>query len=177
MKTKLTLLTTFTLFMIYFSANAQVSVNVNINTLPDWAPAQYVPETRYYYIPELEVYYDIPSKMYIYPHKKGWVRNKKLPKHYAKHNLNKCYKVSLYDIGPNPYAYHNSHKVKYPKNFNRGKHQPTRIEHHKPGPGHHPKHETHKPGHKKQDEKKAFNHKPNSPKHEPKHEERRAFRH
>lgn len=166
MKTKLTLLTTLLFFALYtFDVHAQVNINVNVNTLPEWAPAEYIPETRYYYMPELEVYYDIPSKMYIYYHKNGWVRNKRLPKHYHKHSLNRYHKVSLYDIGPNPYAYHNSHRVKYPKNHNRDRYQPTRFEQSRPKPNTQPK-PRHEPKHDKRDNSK------NGPKHHdnPKHD-------
>jgi len=127
MKIKLTFILT-TLFFIFVSNSTLAQVTININALPEWAPAEYIPESRYYYIPELDVYYDIPSKMYIYFHKNGWVRNKKLPKNYAKHNLKKCYKVSLFDVGPNPYVYHNSHRVKYPKNYKRNEAQLTRFD-------------------------------------------------
>jgi hypothetical protein len=139
MKTKLSSLIFLFFILIVTNSSAQVNVNVNINALPDWAPARYVPETRYYYIPELQVYYDIPSKMYIYPHKKGWVRNKKLPKHYAKYNLNTCHKVSLYDIGPNPYAHYDMHRKKYPQNYRRGTAQPTRHDFNN-NKGKHPNH-------------------------------------
>ena len=109
------------------SANAQVSVNVNINTIPDWAPYDYVPETRYYYIPEIEVYYDIPSRMYIYFHRNGWVRSARLPHHLRHFNMYNAYKVSLFDIGPNPYIHYNNHRIKYPKHYHKGHHQPTRL--------------------------------------------------
>lgn len=116
-------------------ANAQVSVNVNINTIPDWAPYEYIPETRYYYIPEIEVYYDIPSRVYIYFHRNGWVRSPRLPHHLRHFNMYNSYKVSLFDIGPNPYIHYRDHRIKYPKHYHRGHHQPTRFAHHN-GPSH-----------------------------------------
>ncbi|UYW02194.1 hypothetical protein K5I29_04630 [Flavobacterium agricola] len=132
MKIKMFILFVFFSAICATESQAQVNININVNSLPEWAPKRYIPETRYYFIPEIGVYYDIPTRMYIYPHKKGWVRNRHLPKHYAKYNLNACYKVSLYDIGPNPYVYYDTHVKKYPKNYRKGNYQPVRNQHHGP---------------------------------------------
>lgn len=118
--------------------NAQVSVNVNINTLPDWAPYEYVPETRYYYIPEIEAYYDIPSGMYIYFHNNGWIRSVGLPYHLRHFNMYNTYKVSLFDIGPNPYIHFRNHRIKYPRHYHRGYSQPTRVAYHNAPAPHRP---------------------------------------
>ena len=80
------------LFLMTLSAHSQVNVNVNIGTPPVWGPVGY-PETRYYYIPEIEVYYDIPSAMFIYFDGGGWIRAAYLPYRYRHYDLYDAYKV------------------------------------------------------------------------------------
>ncbi|MCG2611963.1 hypothetical protein LZZ90_10635 [Flavobacterium sp. SM15] len=100
------------LFMT-LSSQAQVSVNVNIGAPPVWGPVGYAPEIRYYYLPDIEVYYDIPTSMFIYFDGGGWIRAAYLPYRYRHYDLYGAYKVCLDDYGPNPYIYYKKHKVKY----------------------------------------------------------------
>ena len=100
------------LFFLTLSSQAQVSVNVNIGAPPAWGPVGYT-EARYYYIPDIEVYYDIPTSMFIYFSNGGWIRTPYLPYHYRHYDLYGAYKVCLEDYGPNPYVYYKKHKVKY----------------------------------------------------------------
>ncbi len=68
--------------LLHFStANAQVSVNVNLGTPPVWAPANPV-KVQYYYLPEIDSYYDVPSKKFIYIRNGVWVRSVNLPGRY-----------------------------------------------------------------------------------------------
>ncbi|MCX6257443.1 MAG: hypothetical protein NTW49_06045 [Bacteroidia bacterium] len=46
------------------TVQAQVSVNLNIGTPPMWGPAGNN-EVRYYYLPDVEAYYDVQSSMLI----------------------------------------------------------------------------------------------------------------
>lgn len=112
------------LFLMTLSANAQVSVNVNIGTPPAWGPVGYA-ETRYYYLPEIEAYYDVPSAMFIYFDGGGWIRAAYLPYRYRHYDLYGAYKVCLHDCGPNPYVYYKHHKVKYHHGYHKGHHQKT----------------------------------------------------
>ena len=100
------------LFLITLSTQAQVSVNVNIGAPPVWGPVGYA-EARYYYIPDIEVYYDIPSAMFIYFDGGGWVRATYLPYRYRHYDLYGAYKVCLDDYGPNPYIYYKKHRKMY----------------------------------------------------------------
>lgn len=106
------------------TAQAQVSINVNIGKAPDWGPAGYT-EVRYYYLPAMEMYYDINTANYIYLSNGAWVHATVLPAPYRTVNLYNTYKVVLTDYrGNTPYVYYKTHKVKYPKNYNPG-HQKT----------------------------------------------------
>ena len=47
------------------TTQAQVSVNLNIGTAPSWGPVGHI-ETEYYYLPDVEAYYDIRATQFIY---------------------------------------------------------------------------------------------------------------
>ena len=109
---KIIILFVFGLLFITTS-QAQVSVNVNFGTPPVWAPAERV-ETQYYYLPEIDSYYDVPAGRFIYLHNGRWIRSEKLPVRYKNYNLHKGKVVYLTDYRGNaPYKYHKGHKVKY----------------------------------------------------------------
>lgn len=81
------------------NAQAQVSVSFNIGTQPLWGPTGY-DYAQYYYMPELDVYYDIQSKMYYYSSGRRWVGVRTLPARYSRYNLYNTYKVVLNERNP-----------------------------------------------------------------------------
>lgn len=96
---------------------AQVSVNVNIGTPPAWGPVGYS-NVKYYYLPDVQAYYDVPSSQFIYIKNGKWFRSRYLPGNYRNYNLYNGYKVVLNDYhGSHPYYYFNTHKVKYYKGY------------------------------------------------------------
>lgn len=112
------------LIVVSGSVQAQVSVNVNIGTPPAWGPAGYN-EVRYYYLPDIETYYDVSTSEYIYLTNGRWVRTVSVPTPYRTYNFYNGYKVVMTDYrGPAPYTYYKSYKVKYPKGY-KGKPQKT----------------------------------------------------
>lgn len=113
----------FLLFTINLS-NAQVNVNVNIGTPPAWGPDGYS-DVRYYYLPDLETYYDVSTSNYIYISNGKWLRARTLPSAYRNYDLYNEYKVVLTDYrGTRPYDNFKTHKVKYAKGY-KGKPQKT----------------------------------------------------
>lgn len=125
----------FLIAIVFFSfstSHAQVSVNVNIGTPPSWGPVGY-PDVRYYYLPDLETYYDINTANYVYINNGKWIRAKSLPSAYRNYDLYNEYKVVLTDYrGNSPYNNFKTHKVKYGKGY-KGKPQKTIGQ--KPGNG------------------------------------------
>ena len=96
---------------------AQVSVNVNIGSPPAWGPVGYS-SVDYYYLPDIEAYYDIRASQFIYFGRGKWIRSRNLPYHYRNYNLYNGYKVVLNDYhGSRPYNHFKSHKVKYYKGY------------------------------------------------------------
>ena len=104
------------LFFLTTGMFSQVSVNVNIGAPPVWAPAAPV-EVQFYYLPEIEVYYDVPAHVYIYLNNGAWIRSAKLPKRYHGYDLYHSHPVYLRDYkGKKPYVHYKEHKVKYKGN-------------------------------------------------------------
>lgn len=101
------------IFFITSSTQAQVSVNVNLGTPPVWAPVSKV-QSQYYYLPDVDAYYDVPSEQFIYVKNGVWIRSRALPARYNTYNLKKGRVIFLTDYkGKSPYVYHKKHKVKY----------------------------------------------------------------
>ena len=94
---------------------AQVLVNVNIGSPPNWGPAGYADNVRYYYLPDVEAYYDIQNAMFIYDGGSGiWIHRAHLPFQYRNYDLYGGYKVVMVDYWGNyPYSHHKEYKIKY----------------------------------------------------------------
>jgi hypothetical protein len=102
-----------------FAAQAQVSVHVNLPSPPPppWGPAGYT-DVRYYYLPDVEAYYDVPSAMFIYNERGSWVHRSHLPGRYRNYDLYGGYKVVMSDYrGDAPYANFKEHKMKYGRGY------------------------------------------------------------
>ncbi len=91
---------------------ADAQVNINLGLQPAWGPTgyQYV---DYYYMPDIETYYYVPSKQFIYLNNGKWVYSAGLPSRYRTYNLYNGYKVVVNE--PKPYLKHATYKVKYAK--------------------------------------------------------------
>ena len=123
---------------------AQISVNVNLGSPPPWGPSGYA-EARYYYLPDVEAYYDVQTSMFIYNGGGGvWVHRSALPPVNRNYDLYDGYKVVLTDYrGERPYNNFREHRMKYARGY-RG--APQHNNHERPGrgPEHHEReHEDH----------------------------------
>lgn len=94
------------------SAQAQVSININIGSQPAWGPTGY-DHVDYYYIPAVDAYYYVPSSQYIYLVNNKWIWSSALPSRYSGFDLYGAYKVVMNT--PKPYLQHQSHITKYNK--------------------------------------------------------------
>jgi len=104
------------LFCLANIIHAQIAINVTLNP-PLWGPAGYS-EVRYYYLPDVEAYYDIQSLMFIYYRGGKWTRGHHLPAHNKNYDLYNGYKVVMSDYhGNTPYIYFKDHKLKYAKGY------------------------------------------------------------
>ena len=99
------------------SVEAQISVRVNLGVPPQWGPVGYT-DVRYYYLPDVEAYYDIPSSMFIYYNGYSWVRRSSLPTRYRNYDLYNGYKVPMSDYrGDRPYSNFRRHKTQYARGY------------------------------------------------------------
>jgi hypothetical protein len=108
------------MFLFATTAKAQVSVSVNIGTPPLWGPAGYS-EVRYYYVPDVESYYDVQESRFIYLEGGVWVHRTYLPARYRSYDLYSGYKVVMTDYrGVTPYKNYGEYRSRYAKGYHGG---------------------------------------------------------
>jgi hypothetical protein len=100
------------LIFIPTASKAQVSLQINIGSQPQWGPTGYN-HVEYYYLPDIESYYYVPRRQFVYLSNGRWVFSNNLPSRYSGYNLYNGYKVVINQ--PRPYAHFNDHKSKYTK--------------------------------------------------------------
>lgn len=99
------------------TVHAQISVRLNIGAPPMWGPTGYS-DVRYYYLPDVQAYYDVQASMFIYPVGGRWVHRANLPLRYRNYDLYGGYKVVMADYrGNTPYTHFTEHKAKYTRGF------------------------------------------------------------
>lgn len=100
--------------MISQNTNAQVRVGVNINIgdQPPWRAPGY-DYVEYYYLPDIECYYDVPRRQFVYLDGGNWMYSSSLPFWCRDYNLYNGYKVVV--NRPYAYRYHNDYRVQYPR--------------------------------------------------------------
>jgi hypothetical protein len=95
------------------TAQGQLSINFTIGTRPDWGPPGYE-HARYYYLPDVEAYYDMNTAMFIYISDNTWIHRKHLPARYKYYNLYDGRKIVMTNYrGDRPYFNHKVFKAKY----------------------------------------------------------------
>jgi hypothetical protein len=91
-------------------ANAQVSVNVNVDIQPNWGPTGY-DKVVYYYIPDIEVYYYVPRQQFVYFDGGHWIFAASLPGRCRSYDLYRGYKVVINEY--RPYLHHDVYRGRY----------------------------------------------------------------
>lgn len=112
--------------MLFFTAisHGQVSLSYNLVMPPPWGPAGYT-DVRYYYLPDVEAYFDIHFSKFIYFEDEKWIYRSYLPKQYSSYDLYGGYKVVMTEYyGNTPFIYFKEYKIKYAKGY-RGLEQKT----------------------------------------------------
>ena len=93
-------------------AQLRVNVNINLGSQPEWGPAGY-DYVEYYYLPDVDIYYYVPSRQYIYLSGGRWIFVSSLPVRYRSYNLYNSYKVVINE--PRPYLRHGVYQSRYAK--------------------------------------------------------------
>jgi hypothetical protein len=94
----------------YKSADAQISLSINIGSQPEWGPTGY-DHADYYYMPDIDTYYDVPAHQYVYLENNTWVRRASLPSRYSNYNVYNGYKVVVNE--PSPWTRATVYRTKY----------------------------------------------------------------
>ena len=111
------------LFCMSSISNAQVSINVNLGLAPSWGPVGYS-SVDYYYLPEVESYYDIRASQFIFISNGIWIRSSYLPRMYRNYDLYNGYKVPMNNYhGSRPYTSNVYNKKNYYRGYNKGRYQ------------------------------------------------------
>ncbi|MGY3054135.1 hypothetical protein ACVWYG_002338 [Pedobacter sp. UYEF25] len=97
---------------ISLKSSAQVSINANIGSQPLWGPVGY-DHVDYYYLPDVESYYSVPKRQFVYLDNGRWNFSRSLPSRYRGYDLYNGYKVVINSRD----AYHNfdNDRVRYGK--------------------------------------------------------------
>ena len=105
--------------------NAQVRVNLNFNlgSQPAWGPTGY-DYVDYYYLPDIEVYYNVPQHRYYYYNRGRWIGSANLPSRFRNYDFYNSYKVVVNER--EPWRNHNIYREKYSSYRGRHDQQPIR---------------------------------------------------
>jgi hypothetical protein len=82
------------------SAEVSVSLNFNLDRQPIWGPTGY-DRVEYYYLPDMDMYYNVPQQKYYYSDRGNWRSGSSLPRRYRNVDLYNSYKVVVNE--PTPY--------------------------------------------------------------------------
>jgi hypothetical protein len=108
---KIAVVICFMLGGLVYSASAQVKINVNIGSQPVWGPEGY-DYAEYYYLPDVDAYYYVPQRQFVYLNGNKWVFARSLPPSYN-YDLYRGYKVVVNE--PKPYLRPAIYREKYGK--------------------------------------------------------------
>lgn len=98
------------------TAIAQVSFHVNLDLQPDWGPVGY-DHVDYYYLPDIEAYYYVPTHRYYYRENGCWINRSYLPGRYRGYDMYHARKIVI--NGRNPYLRHNEYRERYQRSNDR----------------------------------------------------------
>jgi len=91
-------------------ASAQISLSINIGSQPDWGPVGY-DHADYYYLPDVDSYYDVNAHQYVYLNNNVWVHGATLPPRYGNYDVYHSYKVVVNQR--NPWVHNDVIRKKY----------------------------------------------------------------
>jgi len=126
MKKQIFLIAALIITCFSYTANAQVSIQVNIGSQPIWGPVGY-DHASYYYLPDIDAYYDVNARQYVYLDGGQWVTRPNLPQQYANYDLYGGYKVVI--NSPRPWVHAAKYRTQYAKYKGRHGQQAIRDNH------------------------------------------------
>lgn len=103
-------------------SSAQVKISVNVGSQPAWGPSGYT-YAQNYYLPDLDAYYNVPQKQWIYQQGNRWVTANTLPARYRNYDLYSGHKVVINEA--RPYLNHSQYRKQYA--YFKGRHDQVAI--------------------------------------------------
>jgi hypothetical protein len=102
----------FTSCFLFKDAAAQIhiSLGANIVAQPEWGPVGYS-HAEYYYMPDVDAYYDVPNHQYVYRENNVWVHRPYLQAQYRNYDVYHGYKVVVNER--NPWRHHEDIRARY----------------------------------------------------------------
>lgn len=102
------------LFFVMEMANLvsaqNINININLDKQPAWGPVGY-DYVEYYYVPDLNIYYDVINSLFYYYSRGSWVSGQYLPSDYRKYDFYNLYKVVINER--QPWLQNKAHKKAY----------------------------------------------------------------
>ncbi len=92
------------------TTDAQIRFSVNLSTQPVWGPTGY-DNVQYYYLPDIEVYYNVPQRRFVYLENNRWRTSAYLPSRYRNYDLYNTRKIVINE--PRPYMNHKVYQARY----------------------------------------------------------------
>lgn len=98
------------------TSDAQVRVNVNLNIgRPSWGiPGRQT--ANFYYMPEIDSYYDLQRSQFVYFDRGQWIYASQLPGMYRNYDLARGYKVFVNE--PRPFVHADVYRKRYARYYN-----------------------------------------------------------
>jgi hypothetical protein len=109
------------------STVTEAQITINIGAQPNWGPVGY-DRVDYYYLPDIDAYYSVPQRQFIYLSGRNWVFRSSLPARYRNYDLYHGYKVVVNE--PRPYLRNDVHRNMYAR-YQGDRSQPFIRDHHK----------------------------------------------
>ncbi|HEY6191227.1 MAG TPA: hypothetical protein VI215_02760 [Bacteroidota bacterium] len=99
-------------FLVSSAGQAQVgiSLNFNVDRQPVWGPTGY-DHVEYYYLPDIEAYYNVPQHMFYTNERGRWVGRSRLPSRFHNFDFYHSYKVVVNER--EPYRQHDKYRDQY----------------------------------------------------------------
>jgi hypothetical protein len=110
-----------TVVMLFVAkSNAQLSVNISLGNQPHQHNDYYYDDNvDYYFLPEIQAYFDNRTGVYVYFNAGSWVRSRYLPDYCRNYDINRGERIPISYKGNSPHDYFYSHKKRYCYNESR----------------------------------------------------------
>ena len=121
---KITILSMFSLYFLGLTSCDTPSLAAQNSSYsnPNWIPPQYT-DVRYYYMPDIETYYDLTNHDFIYLENGQWLFSASLPMMYSNYDLYDGFVIALNMNVYQPWMHHHFYISNYPRYYYRNRYQ------------------------------------------------------